>query len=116
MNSKKIRDIILPNHYAEAIEIGKSTLSSSALVTSGLKIACYSWVSRRKKDYEAYVAIRPGSAPIIIGLVSLESMELTGLDVSREWEQILCICRSPYLDLSKEKDEFFFQVVEKSKR
>jgi hypothetical protein len=38
-------------------------------------------------------------------------MELTGLDLSREREQILGICRTPGRDLAKEKDGFCFSVT-----
>jgi hypothetical protein len=115
LNSKKLREVVLPNRYSEALQIGKASLDSPALTTSAVKIACESWVAKGKQDHEVYVATRPGSAPTTIGLLQLDS-ELTGLNVAREWEEILCICRSPDRELAKEKDGFFLQFLERSTR
>lgn len=108
--AKTIRDVALKSRYAMAIDNASKLLATSPLTSKGFTVVSDGWTSRRKANYEGYVATRPGCRPCTFGLLPVSGHELTGLDIASEWETLLLSAKDSSSDLPSVRKGYFINL------
>lgn len=97
--AKTLRDRALKSRYEMAIASVSDSMAKSALTSDRFTVVSDAWTSKRKNNYEAYIATRPGCLPLTFGLLPIASDELTGMDIAAEWEILLLSAKDPNAEL-----------------
>jgi hypothetical protein len=87
---KKIRNLILPKRYSEALASLQVRVQDGPLA-QGFTVADDGWASRRKAHYCVTSIARPGVPAETVSLSPIAPTDLHGVAIARGWERLIIL-------------------------